>query len=100
VPSRDDDLGAWWEDLRREIGRAVNEIDPEGLVAMGAPPGEYANEIDRLTSLVVHDDVSEQSVLAVWQSAFGPGSRLSPRSALLVSTTQRLRQVRADHSRP
>jgi hypothetical protein len=79
VPSRDDVLSAWWEDLRREIGRVV-EIDPEGLVAMGAPSGQYSTEIDGLTSLVVHDDVSEQSVLVVWQRAFAPRvSRLAVR---------------------
>ena len=72
MPSRDDVLSAWWEDLRREIGRVVDEIDPEGLVAIGAPSGECSTEIDGLTSLVVHDDVSEQSVLAVWQRAFAP----------------------------
>lgn len=77
MKDRDRVLLQWWESLQLEVGRIVDELDPEGLLAMGAPPGEYANEIDRLASLVVRDDVSEQSVLTVWERAYGPESSLS-----------------------
>ena len=100
VPSRDDVLSAWWEDLRREIGQVVDEIDPEGLVAMGAPSGEYSTEMDRLTSLVVHDDVREQPVLAVWERASGPGSRLSRRPDPLTTMTGRLLTTPRSRPRP
>jgi hypothetical protein len=43
----------WWENLQLEVGHVVDDIDPEGLLAIGVSPGEYSNEIDRLTSLVV-----------------------------------------------
>ena len=62
MPSRD---VAWGRDLRLEVGKVVDEIDPEDSLAMGAPSEEYAHEIDRLTSLVLRDEVSEQSVRAV-----------------------------------
>jgi hypothetical protein len=100
VSSRDDVLSQWWGDLRLEIGQVVNDIDPEGLVAMGAPSGEYSSEVDRLTSLVVHDDVRPQSVLAVWERAFGPESRLSRRPDLLAIMTERLLTTRKSRPRP
>lgn len=90
----------WWENLRLEVGHVVDEIDPEGLLAIGAPPGEYANEIDRLTSLVVRDDVSEQSVLAVWERAYGPESYLFRQPDMLTTLTQQLLKVRARQLRP
>ena len=100
VSSRDRDLAAWWESLRKEVGQAVDEVDPEGLLAMGAPDGEYSNEADRLTSLVVRDDLNENSVLAVWEAAFGKESKPSRRTALLAVITKRLREVQGSHPRP
>jgi hypothetical protein len=100
VPSRDDVLSEWWESLRLGVGQVVNEIDPEGLVAMAAPSGEYSNEVDRLTSLVVHDDIREPSVLAVWERAFGPESQLSRRPDLLTTMTKRLLKMRERLPRP
>ena len=100
MPSRDEVLLEWWENLQMEVGHVVDEIDPEGLVAIGAPPGEYANEIDRLTSLIVRDDVSEQSVLAVWERAYGPECYLFSRPDMLTSLTQQLLKVRDRQPRP
>jgi hypothetical protein len=94
VPSREHLLTEWCENLRLEVAQAVDEIDPEGLLGMGAPPEEYGGESDRLTSLVVRDELTEQSVLAVWERAFGPGSYLSRRPDMLTSLTQRLLEVR------
>ncbi len=100
VPSRDDVLSEWWERLRLEVGQVVNGIDPEGLVAMGSPSGEYSGEVERLTSLVVHDDISEPSVLAVWERAFGPESQLSRRPDWLTSMTERLLEMRERQPQP
>jgi hypothetical protein len=100
VPSRDEVLTEWWENLRLEVSHVVDEIDPEGLLGIGAPPGEHSNEIDRLTSLVVHDDLSEQSVLAVWERAFGPESSLSRQRDMLTDLTQQLLKVRDHQRRP
>lgn len=100
VSSRDHVLTAWWESLYKELGQAVKEVDPEGLLAMGAPAGEYADEVDRLASLVVRDDVSEQSILAVWETAFGTESQPSRRPDLLILMTQQLRQVQERYPRP
>ncbi len=97
MPSRD---VAWWQNLRLEVGKVVDEIDPEGLLAMGAPPGEYAHEIERLTSLVIRDEVSEQSVLAVWERAFGAVSHLSRRPDQLTLLAQELLKARERRSRP
>jgi len=78
----------------------VNGIDPEGLLAIGAPSGEYSAEVDRLTSLVVHDDIREPSVRAVWERAFGPEGQLSRRPDLLTSMTERLLEMRERRPRP
>ena len=93
MPSREDLLTEWWENLRREVAQTVHQIDPEGLLGMGAPPGEYEGESDSLTSLLVRDDLTEQSVLAVWEHAFGPDSYLSRRPDMLTSLTEQLLKV-------
>jgi hypothetical protein len=89
----------WWENVRLEVGHVVDEVDPEGLLATGAPPGEYANEIDMLASLVVRDDVSEHSVSAVWARAFGPESGLFRQPDMLATVTRQLLEVRERQSR-
>jgi hypothetical protein len=100
VSKRDEVLLEWWESLQLAVGHVVDEIDPEGLLAIGAPPGEYANEIDRLASLIVRDYVNEQSVLAVWERAYGPESYLFHRPDMLTSLTRQLLKVRERQPRP
>jgi hypothetical protein len=100
VPNRDKVLLEWWENLQLEVGQVVEELDPEGLLAIGAPPREYSKEIDRLASLVVRDDVSEQSVLAVWERAYGPESYPFRRPDMLTSLSQHLLKVRDHQPRP
>jgi hypothetical protein len=59
VGSRERDLGRWWAALQLDVSAVVNELDPEGLLDMGAPGDEYAPEIDRLVSLTVEGALSE-----------------------------------------
>jgi hypothetical protein len=100
VPNRDDVLREWWEQLSREVGRVVEEVDPEGLLAIGAPSGEYDSEADEFTSLIVHGNLSEQTVLAVWEERFGPGSHLAEHPDVLASLTSELLKVSETHPRP
>jgi hypothetical protein len=100
VTSREDVLRAWWEQLGSAVGEVVNRLDPEGLLDMGAPQDEYSSEIDGLTSLAVRGDLSEESVLTVWERAFGPGSYLSQRPELLTSLTRQLLEVREERPSP
>lgn len=95
MSSSDDRLRGDWVQLRELVGRLVDELDPEGLLAIGVPGDEYAGEIDRLTGLLVHDDVSERTVLALWEGAFGPGSQLSRRPEVVTSLTRALLDLRA-----
>ena len=78
----------------------MNDLDPEGLLDMGAPRDEYSSEVDALTSLVVRGDLSEQAVLAVWERAFGPGSHVSQCPDMLTSMTRQLLKVHAEQPRP
>jgi hypothetical protein len=100
VASRDRLLREWWQQLGSAVGEVVNQLDPEGLLDMGAPPDEYSSEIDSLTSLAVREDLTERSVLTVWERAFGPGSCLSQRPELLASLTQQLLAVREERPSP
>ncbi len=100
MTSREDVLRTWWEQLGSAVGEVVNQLDPEGLLEMGAPQDEYSSEIDSLTSLAVRGDLSEESVLMVWERAFGPGSSLSQRPESLTALTQQLLEVRAERPSP
>lgn len=85
-----------WVQLGSAVGEVVDQMDPEGLLDMGLPRDEYASEIDALTSLAVRGDLTEQSVLSVWERAFGPGSCLSRRPESLSSLTQQLIALRGE----
>ena len=100
MPSRDRVLHEWWDHLRLGVGEVVNELDPEGLLDMGAPRDEYSSEVDALTSLVVRGGLSERAVLAVWERAFGPGSYLSQRPDTLTSMMRQLLKVHGEQPRP
>jgi hypothetical protein len=86
--------------LRLRVRELVDAVDPEGLLAVGAPADEYGRESDTLTSLVVRGQVSEAAVLEVWERAFGPGSGLSQQPEVLASMAGRLLDLRAAHPQP
>ncbi len=60
--------------LRDAVRRIVDDLDPEGLLALGAPADEYAPEVAALAELVAAGPVVDTGVLAVWEHWFGPGS--------------------------
>ncbi|MGX5653782.1 hypothetical protein ACWKWC_03325 [Geodermatophilus nigrescens] len=99
MSTREDLLRDWWERLRQEVEQLLRSVDPEGLLAGGAPGDEYSSEVDALTSLLVRGEVSEAAVLEVWERAFGPGSGLSTQPAF-TSLTGRLIDLRAAHPAP
>jgi hypothetical protein len=100
VSSRDDLLRDWWALLLPRVRELVDVVDPEGLLAVGAPGDEYGSESDTLTSLVVRGQISEAAVLEVWERAFGPSSGLSQRPEVLALMTGRLLDLRAAHPKP
>ncbi len=75
---------------RAHVRRVVDAADPEGPLALGAPLDEYDPEVDDLTRLVQHGEVTADSVLAVWERWFGPGSALQSDRALLEHLTREL----------
>ncbi|MGY1826249.1 hypothetical protein [Blastococcus sp. SYSU DS0541] len=76
----------------------MDKIDPERLLAIGAPPGDCESE--RRTSFLAHVDVSEQSVFAVCERAFGPESYLSRRLGMLTLLTHQLHKARDQRTQP
>lgn len=55
-----------------EVRRVVNEHDPIGLLAGGAPVDEYESEVSDLVRLVMRaQPLSEEEVDAVWRRWFG-----------------------------
>ena len=46
--------------------RAVNEIDPIGLLALGAPPDEYTPEIRDIAEPVLNDRLTLDAVRGVF----------------------------------
>lgn len=63
--------------LRERVKRIIDANDPEGLLRMGAPRGEYDSEIDLIASkLAGHPgatvDEIETIVVNVWTEMFSP----------------------------
>jgi len=60
--SRIDPLDLRYQDLVAAVERAINEADPRGLLAGGAPSDEYAPEIGTIIPLLANahrlDDVT------------------------------------------
>jgi hypothetical protein len=81
---------------RAHVRRVVNAADPEGLLDLGAPADEYDPEVEDLTRLVQHGDVTTATVREIWERWFGPGSALQDNPALLEHLTQQLRREHFD----
>jgi hypothetical protein len=57
--------------LRYSVQSAVNELDPEGLLAMGAPADEYDAEVeDFIEEITSAKSVSQESVRKIWKRWF------------------------------
>lgn len=62
--------------LRRAVKAAVDALDPEGLLRMGAPDDEYDSEVDEFTARLAQGDVvTSDSVRAIWARWFGSSTR-------------------------
>lgn len=64
---------AWMIRQWRRLRAAVNAVDPEGLVGMGAPDNEYDCEIWQVV-LARLADVTAADVKAVSDAQFAPGT--------------------------
>ena len=59
------------------IAAAINELDPEGLLASGAPPDEYLPEAREFAARIqAEEDVTADVVERVWIERFYPGCGL------------------------
>ncbi|GAA4758337.1 hypothetical protein GCM10023328_47550 [Modestobacter marinus] len=92
--SSPEELQAVWRQTSRAVAAVVDQLDPEGLLAGGAPGDEYAAEAAELTRLVIRGAIEAATVLACWESQFGPGSYLAQTPQLLAELTQRLSEIR------
>ena len=63
---RHDRLQKLYDRVRSEVKEAVDEADPEGLLAMGAPPDEYDDAVTDLTRRVLNGEVIEQDGVERW----------------------------------
>lgn len=66
--------------LRAAVQGVVNELDPEGLLRMGAPLDEYDSEINDFVTAITDDiPITEGHVRHIWDRWFGPARRDRPR---------------------
>ncbi len=57
--------------LRDHVKAAVDELDPEGLLAMGAPRDEYDPEIaDFVAQIARGEPMTAESVTSTWERWF------------------------------
>jgi hypothetical protein len=60
------------------VEAAVNAVDPEGLLAGGAPADEYDPEVKDLAKrILAGSELNRQLVQTVWSHWFGVPSRLT-----------------------
>ncbi len=76
-----------------DVDAVINAEDPEGLLEAGAPPDEYASEVEDFVRLVRDESVTPQRVLEVWERWFGPDSSLSRRPEVLDKLTVALARI-------
>jgi hypothetical protein len=61
--------------LRAALLAVIDRHDPEGLLAMGAPPDEYEPEAAALARVRGGGTpITAELLVAVWERWFGPGS--------------------------
>lgn len=54
--------GETWE----EVKRAVDEADPEGLLALGSPSDEYEDAVTHLTRCILKGEGVDERTIASW----------------------------------
>jgi hypothetical protein len=82
-----------------EVRRVVNDVDPERLLAMGAPADEYDPEVGDLVRLVFRDALpTEDEVTAVWGRWFGDHSTLTSTEVAVVTDVLRVLHAQYAHA--
>lgn len=85
-------------DALAAVREVLDEVDPENLIASGAPEDEYDSEAGELVRLVLRERVTRDQVGAIWQRWFGL-SREDLYGHWLTELTQRLQEVQARFAR-
>ncbi len=78
---------------------ALNSVDPEGLIELGAPLDEYDREAGDLVRLVMRDGVTRTAVAAIWQKWFGSAEEDYVRRRL-DALTEALRELHSHYGMP
>jgi hypothetical protein len=79
-------------ELRAAVRGVMNELDPEGLLRMGAPSDEYDGEVDDFVGVIVRVvEVTEALVRATWAKWFWPAAAEGPR---LIELARRLAECK------
>jgi hypothetical protein len=60
------DLQRLYSETWEEVKRAVDEADPEGLLALGSPGDEYEDAVAHLTRCVLKGEGVDERTIAAW----------------------------------
>jgi hypothetical protein len=55
-----------YADVFARVREVVNEGDPEGLLALGAPVDEYDDAVAYLTRRLLHHDLPDRAEIEAW----------------------------------
>jgi hypothetical protein len=81
-------------DLRAALQSAMNDVDPEGLLRLGAPVDEYDSEIDEFVGAIARVvPIIEDYVRGAWARSF---TAASGERTCLVELTGRLAGIQRD----
>jgi hypothetical protein len=81
-----------------EVKRAIDQLDPEGLLAAGAPADEYDSEAQAFASVVLDGEpITPAVVRAVWVERFYPECELV-RYNLDVPLAEALRGISSERA--
>jgi hypothetical protein len=84
VDDRQTELQALYERTRTRVQRVLNEADPEGLLAMGAPNDEYDDAVGEFTRRLINGETLDRASIESWfLGQFGS----VPSAALLLEAT-------------
>ncbi len=77
-------------DLEKKIDAILVEIDPERLIAMGAPKDEYEPEVkDIYARILKGEQVTAEMIRNVWQRWFGNATNADGTVEKIVSVPMR-----------
>ena len=90
------DLQRLYSETWEEVKRAVDEADPEGLLALGSPGDEYKDAVTHLTRCVLKGEGVDERTIAAW---FADNYGMEPgRISTLVSELRGIGERRAPPS--